>query len=559
MNRLKTKSIKDAIHGYIRLDEPYWKVVDTAEFQRLKWIEQTSYRVLYPAARHDRFIHSIGVYHLGQKAICGFLKNCSEEESILVKKHKNSFMMACLLHDIGHAPFSHTCEDLYSYKEKISDFDSKINQELLNEIKSHHVSTDIHIAFEGDFKYILKEQPPSPHEIMSSIVTCKNFGVFSSFFSNDEGIKTELDLDLIVRSILGCCYAASRLDNEVINKEKGIKNCLIRLLNSSTVDVDKLDYIARDTQMSGYDNIVIDTERLLDNVCIVSKDNIYYPAFKKGALSVVNNVILAKNAQAKWIVNHPVVLYEAYILRRAIGEALKNLKISKIDSETKNLTLDELIYLVFSSSSLSKNGNCYSTGTFSLLSDIEILNIMKNSITNSYVSEYFTRYERKSPIWKSHEEYLFWLHSEENAEMVADYMAPLVTYFNDIEDISHPKQIDKKFLDDIIASNAVDNSIQSIVQVLLGYNPYPGFNEGLTYVVLAAKSNFFTTIDSKKLNIKFSDCFTDFDTYEKLYKYDKSKPSYNYQFYYLYCNKKIDTKDFLDYLNEKSKAKEVRI
>lgn len=561
MNRLKTKSIKDAIHGYIRLEEPFWKVVDTAEFQRLKWIEQTSYRVLYPAARHDRFIHSIGVYHLGQKAICGFLKNCSEEESILVKKHKNSFLLACLLHDIGHAPFSHTCEDLYSYKEKISDIDSRINQELLNEIKSH-VSSDVHIAFENDFKYILEKRPPSPHEIMSSIITCKNFDVFSSFFSSDDkAIKSELELDLIVRSIIGCCYAASRFDNEDINKEKGIKNCLIRLLNSSTVDVDKLDYIARDTQMSGYDNIVIDTERLLDNVCIVSKDNIYYPAFKKGALSVVNNVILAKNAQARWIVNHPVVLYDAYILRRAIGEALKNLKISKSDSEmeTKNLTLDELIYLVFSSSSLSKNGNRYSTGTFSLLSDIDILNIMKNNITNSYVSEYFTRSERKSPIWKSHEEYLFWLHSEENAEMVADYMRPLVNYFNDIEDISHPKQIDKKFLDDIIASKEVDDSIQSIVKVLLDYNPSPGFNEGLSYVILLAKSNFFTTIDSKNLNIKFSDCITDFETYDKLYKDDKSKPSYKYQFYYLYCNKKIDTKDFLNYLYKKSKEQEVRI
>lgn len=83
----------------------------------------------------------------------------------------------------------------------------------------------------------------------------------------------------------------------------GIKNCLIRLLNSSTVDVDKLDYIARDTQMSGYDNVVLDNERLLDSLCfVVDKDNIYYPAFKKSALSVINNVILAKNLQAQWIV-----------------------------------------------------------------------------------------------------------------------------------------------------------------------------------------------------------------------------------------------------------------
>lgn len=56
---MKTKSIKDAVHGYIKLDEPYWKIIDTPEFQLLKWLEQTSYRVLYPSARHDRFIQSV--------------------------------------------------------------------------------------------------------------------------------------------------------------------------------------------------------------------------------------------------------------------------------------------------------------------------------------------------------------------------------------------------------------------------------------------------------------------------------------------------------------------
>jgi len=89
---VKTKSIKDTIHGYIRIEEPFWRIINTAEFQRLKWIEQTSYRVLYPSARHDRFIHSIGVYHLGQKAIEGFLK-------IVIQKLRKQFcclrMLSC--------------------------------------------------------------------------------------------------------------------------------------------------------------------------------------------------------------------------------------------------------------------------------------------------------------------------------------------------------------------------------------------------------------------------------------------------------------------------------
>ena len=94
---MKEKSLKDAIHGYIKLEEPFWRIVDTVEFQRLKWIEQTSYRVLYPSARHDRFIHSVGVYHLGTRAISGFLQNSSPDDQELINKYKNSFLMACIL------------------------------------------------------------------------------------------------------------------------------------------------------------------------------------------------------------------------------------------------------------------------------------------------------------------------------------------------------------------------------------------------------------------------------------------------------------------------------
>ena len=310
--KLKNKSIKDAIHGYIEIEDPFWKIIDTAEFQRLKWVEQTSYRVLYPSARHDRFIHSIGVYHLGQKAIKGFIKNSKESDIEIINKNKNSFLLACILHDIGHAPFSHTCEDLYNYQQKVSNINSDINKELLYHMKEK-LGNEAYSNFEADYKYILspKGKSPSEHEIMSTIVTCNKYSEFIGYFEQ-YGEKT-IDLDLVVRAILGCPYLTNRLDAEELNRTKGIKNCLIRLLNSSTVDVDKLDYIARDTQMSGYDNIVLDTERLLGSVCLVCNDNVYYPSFKKSALSVINNVVLAKNSQAKWIVNHPIVIYESYI------------------------------------------------------------------------------------------------------------------------------------------------------------------------------------------------------------------------------------------------------
>lgn len=546
---LKIKSIKDAIHGYIRLEEPFWKIIDTAEFQRLKWIEQTSYRVLYPSARHDRFIHSIGVYHLGQKAICGFLQNCTDSENRIVKKYKDSFLMACLLHDIGHAPFSHTCEDLYNYKDKISNKDSKINKELFTCMSKCLTDSEYNI-FLNDYEFILSPsgKSPSEHEVMSAIITCRKFNEYSKFFSKEN--RDNLNLDLVVRAILGCCYIPVRTGGKDENREKGIKNCLIRLLNSSTVDVDKLDYISRDTQMSGYDNIVLDTERLLDSICVVDNEGVYYPAFKKGALSIINNVVLAKNSQAKWIVNHPVVIYEAYILRRAIGEALSHTKI-RLEGN-KQLSLDESITFIFSSSSLSKIGNKYKNGTFSLLSDVDILNLMKNKIDSPCISEYFSRDERKNPIWKSNEEFLFYLGSDlKKAAEVAEYMAPLINYFNRIEDICCTNQIDKAFRDSLLKNNELvgNEDLIKIVNALLEYkDPINGIKDDIKYVILPAKSNFFATIDAKNLYIQFGDKKNVFTSYEELEGKHQETASKNYEFFYLYCNYKVNPQEFLSHL-----------
>ena len=60
------KKVLDSVHGYILIPDRYFKyIIDTEYFQRLRRIEQTSTRSIFPSARHDRFIHSLGVYHIG--------------------------------------------------------------------------------------------------------------------------------------------------------------------------------------------------------------------------------------------------------------------------------------------------------------------------------------------------------------------------------------------------------------------------------------------------------------------------------------------------------------
>ena len=63
------KLIKDPLYGYIEIEDKYISIIDTAEFQRLRNIRQTGYASLYPSALHNRFVHSMGVFHLGKKLL----------------------------------------------------------------------------------------------------------------------------------------------------------------------------------------------------------------------------------------------------------------------------------------------------------------------------------------------------------------------------------------------------------------------------------------------------------------------------------------------------------
>lgn len=104
----ETKVMRDPIHEYIHIDyQVIWDIVNAKEFQRLRRIHQmgTSYQV-YHTAEHSRFAHSLGVYEILRRMtfeVEGLKDGLSEEEKIEV-------MLAGLLHDIGHGPFSHFFE-----------------------------------------------------------------------------------------------------------------------------------------------------------------------------------------------------------------------------------------------------------------------------------------------------------------------------------------------------------------------------------------------------------------------------------------------------------------
>lgn len=365
------KRLKDPIYGYITIPLDYIvNIVDTASFQRLRRIIQTSYAPLYSSAVHNRFVHSIGVFHLGsivaEKLVFELLQYEVDLDKDEIEHIKEIYLLACLLHDVGHAPFSHTGEMLYLDGEGENSY-VKIHEELKAVVSSDSFSLDIPKT---------ASESAAPHEIMSVIVGIRSFG---KYFEKAE------DRELFARCITGYKYSKK-------SKLISVKNCFIELLNSKVIDVDRLDYLIRDAYITGFDTVNIDYDRLLNAVTIMDEDDAVKFAYYKDAVSVIENVVYAHDAEKKWIQNHPVVLYESYILQHVFKFLSK-----KLDTDKARL---------FSYESLTIGGHILNHNVkVSLLCDDDVIYIMKNILPSKIGDEYFNRGARRHPLWKSEAEY----------------------------------------------------------------------------------------------------------------------------------------------------------
>jgi uncharacterized protein len=103
--------IRDPLWNTIRLDETATRIIDTAAFQRLRYIRQLGLaHLVYPGATHTRFDHALGVYHLAVTA----LRLLRDRVRLPDEAWKGEELVpyAALLHDIGHYAFSHALEEL---------------------------------------------------------------------------------------------------------------------------------------------------------------------------------------------------------------------------------------------------------------------------------------------------------------------------------------------------------------------------------------------------------------------------------------------------------------
>ncbi|MFA6109141.1 MAG: hypothetical protein WDA75_10240 [Candidatus Latescibacterota bacterium] len=372
------KVIRCPVHGYISVPpQVLADFVDHEIFQRLRWIEQTSMRPLYPSASHNRFVHSLGTYHLARRAFSAIISHTQLGAwgGVAPDDYAKPFEIAALMHDCAHAPFSHTFENLYKANGGAP------TAYLLEQ------TAPLDPSFKDDYEALCAvELPPKVHEELSAAVFLDYFG---AAYTNRHGSRETLAL--VARMITGCVHAVP------VSPQQEIENCLIRLING-VIDVDKLDYIMRDSWTSGVNNVSIDHVRLLSSLRLArTSDGMLQPCFNKSALSTIQSVIDGRNYLNYWIHSHHTVVYYQELVTRAAQGALRSLSPPDDPSFLERS--------VFSRASFARPA-VFSGRCLYLTSDADLLHLMKQCLdTVPEAEEYLSRRPTRVPLWKSRAEF----------------------------------------------------------------------------------------------------------------------------------------------------------
>ena len=131
-----SKIINDPVFGFIKIPRGLLlDIVNHPLMQRLTRIKQLGMaNVVYPAAQHTRFQHSIGAFHLMSEAIF----NLQQKGVFIFDAEAEAVEAAILMHDIGHGPFSHVLEDTLikgiSHEDISLMMMEKMNEEMMGEL-----------------------------------------------------------------------------------------------------------------------------------------------------------------------------------------------------------------------------------------------------------------------------------------------------------------------------------------------------------------------------------------------------------------------------------------
>lgn len=329
------KFIRDHAHEYVFLTDFELSLVDTVEFQRLKDVRQLTCQHVYPGAGHTRFEHSLGVMELTRQAIDTLNANgyiSGKRFDRFDDELRFNAVLAGLLHDVGHCPFSHLGEREFDrddvWEELYCDIEEKLPGSTLQlQLEPLGISEgEGRPAPKGKkLKELRKKYPGAVHEQLSCCVILENLYDRLAQVEQDTEGKLSVDFELICRCILGeeydtslNVYSQNRETYELNRK----KNIIVHLINARAFDMDKLDYIIRDSCMTGIGTPTIDTNRLFRNMYLNDNDTL---VFSSRAVPALQSMIDSRDELYMYVYNHHAVIFSdfmyTYIFRRLAHNA----------------------------------------------------------------------------------------------------------------------------------------------------------------------------------------------------------------------------------------------
>lgn len=241
----KKKIINDPVYGFITIpDEFIFDLIEHPFVQRLRRIKQLGMtHYVYPGALHTRFHHVIGAMHLMLQAIQSIRRKGHE----ILPEEERAALIAILLHDIGHGPFSHALE-----------------YDIVNNVSHEQIS---------------------------------------AYFLERLAEEMQHGKDDLERALL-------------IFRNKYPKKFLHQLV-SSQLDMDRLDYLSRDSFFTGVSEGIIGTERIIEMLTVVNDQLVVE---EKGVYSI-EKFLVARRVMYWQVYLHKTVVSAEFmlinILRRA--------------------------------------------------------------------------------------------------------------------------------------------------------------------------------------------------------------------------------------------------
>lgn len=221
--------IRDPLHGAIPVDGAEIAVIDHPIVQRLRGIRQLGFAHLaFPGATHTRFLHSLGAMHLAGRAFDACFRDDPFGDPGRRRQLRRCVRMAALCHDLGHPPFSHAVEFALPALGELG-------------LEARHGGGSGRRASHEDYTLLLLTQSPLAATIDA------NFAFTAAHVAALISGSVQVADDFFVED--GCDLRA-----------------LLSQLISSELDVDRLDYLVRDSVFTGAKYGEVDTGWLISHL-----------------------------------------------------------------------------------------------------------------------------------------------------------------------------------------------------------------------------------------------------------------------------------------------------